>query len=134
MPDRPAITDTAVAAFRRGCAPTGGPVHVSDDAIRAGLAAAVPDLTAQALVPNHEDVVHARDGVYWQRNRCGEVGGKATNDAEATCPRCRAFLDVFVGAADSGSAAPTRTTDAAEWADPELASTTETYVLGRQDY
>ncbi len=37
---KPDVTDAAVDAFRRGCAPVGGTVHLSDDAIHAGLAAA----------------------------------------------------------------------------------------------
>lgn len=37
-------------------------------------------------------VLHARNSVY----RCVEPGGQATNDAEATCPKCRALINLKV--------------------------------------
>ncbi len=43
--------------------------------------------------PDEPEVVHARLGTYWRQNRCGELGGPATNDDLATCPRCRAEID-----------------------------------------
>jgi ATP-dependent protease ClpP protease subunit len=39
------------------------------------------------------EYVHARNGAFWQQNRCGATGGQATSDDEATCPACRREID-----------------------------------------
>lgn len=70
----------------RGCA---GSLVMRPDEFHEFLRRLNPERLSDATA----EVVHARDGAYFMRNRCGLMGGLATNDAEATCEMCRAVID-----------------------------------------